>query len=180
MSLRDPVRRAYSQYQFFKYVKRKEPAPDFSTAIDGMYYEDYVHKSQYARQIERLYETFGEEKVKIVIFEKMSADPTSTFQDIFSFLGAPAFQPDFEISRQNFSSSSRLLGLINRLEKRHPFLRKFVRKPKKDSLPSDEEMSFIYDCYFREDVKALSALGVDTSLWAYGETAPQISVKKSA
>lgn len=50
---------------------------------------DYVEAGSFAEQVERFYEHFPEEQIRVLHFRDWSRDPRSTYLDILDFLGVP-------------------------------------------------------------------------------------------
>ena len=48
-----------------------------------------MYRGRYAEQLERVFRFFPREQVKIIIFERLVADPAAYMEDIVSFLGGP-------------------------------------------------------------------------------------------
>ena len=108
--LRDPIDRAYSHYHH----ERSRGAEDlsFEDAIaseearlageeealetDPRYrsfehqHHSYVARGMYAPQVRRLYETFGPDRVSVLISEEIFRDPLPVVHDLLAFLGLPA------------------------------------------------------------------------------------------
>jgi len=58
----------------------------------------YFNRALYYRQVKRYIETFGNDKVKVFIFEEFADDPVRTCREIFKFLGVdPGFNPHIEV-----------------------------------------------------------------------------------
>jgi len=92
--LRQPVDRAYSN---FLHARRadKEPIVDFETALNKeaerkienwspLYH--YKSKGYYNEQLERYYNLFTKENIKILLFEDLVKNPIKTTQEVFKFL----------------------------------------------------------------------------------------------
>ena len=111
--LREPVARAYSQWGHlynigaeplsFEEALRQEEARMASEEFrktclavhHGLYY--YFHTGLYYEQVKRYFDTFGPERVKVIIFEEFIKDPARFCKEIFVFLGVdPEFSPVFE------------------------------------------------------------------------------------
>jgi len=122
--MREPVSRAYSQYLSFYKNKGKEKIEDFEVALEGPFHDDYINKSLYYPQLERLINTFGIENIKIIIFENLISDPLNAFRDLFNFLGVDSqFIPNLSESKINQSySEANISDFINRMKFR---LRRF-------------------------------------------------------
>jgi hypothetical protein len=85
--LRDPVERAYSQFCYFRFNKKKEDREDFLAALDGFYREDYVVKSLYHGQLRRVFELFGRDRTWIGLFDDIRNDPGRLIGGLYRFLG---------------------------------------------------------------------------------------------
>lgn len=101
VSLRDPIRRAYSHWQM-QFARQREPF-DFEAAIEAEAPRlaeplsrahrvfSYVTRGFYTAQIERLRTFFPERNVKLIVAEDLFERPQSVIDDICGFLGIPAF-----------------------------------------------------------------------------------------
>ncbi|NEP42904.1 MAG: sulfotransferase [Okeania sp. SIO2H7] len=94
--LRDPVERAFSHYLFWA-SQGFEPDTDydFAKAIAAenrrikagwSHNWHYVQRSFYYRQLQRYYDCFEPEKIKVYLYEDFLVDKTALTQDIFRFL----------------------------------------------------------------------------------------------
>ncbi len=120
--LRDPADRAYSH---FMHLVRNgtEPLVDFEAALaaerrgdlgDGFPFRSYIDRGFYFRQLSRYFEAFGEERVRVYLYEDLSSRPLWVMRDAFDFLGVdPRFVPDVSL-RRNVSGvpKSRLLDAV--------------------------------------------------------------------
>ena len=62
---------------------------------------DYFAISRFAEQVERYYDVFGKDAVKVVLQEDLIAVPAATFYDILSFLDVDvSFQPIFKVHNE--------------------------------------------------------------------------------
>jgi hypothetical protein len=101
--LRDPIEQAFSH---FLYAKRQtlEPLDDFYAALqaEGERARDrwqplfqYSQFPKYGLQLERYYERFPAEQLKVFLYEDFSDDPESVLAEIYSFIGVdPEFVAD--------------------------------------------------------------------------------------
>ena len=106
ISLRNPVDRAYSQYIYFRFNKKKEYERNFEKALTGYFMEDYLDKSRYANQISTVYKIFNKNNVHITFYSDIQNDPQKAIQDIYSFLGVDnQFKPGMLRSIINKSSN---------------------------------------------------------------------------
>lgn len=173
--LRDPVERAYSY--FLNLVSSGTPSDSFSDCIkrgfnspsgysvhvidDGFYYE----------QVKRYVDLFGENQVKIFIFEEFIKNPRECLKEILNFLGVYSEPP--KIVGQVFNPTREPRGKIAKKIIKSKTLRKVVKetlprsststlkmlfgkKTKKIPL-SMEDRKFLEDIY-RENVKKLQNL----------------------
>lgn len=91
--LRNPVQRAFSQYNMERYWTGKEKRsllqiireePDNEILTRGLYFH----------QLEPFTRRFGNDQLKVCLFDDMTSDPASFFNDLFTFVGADAsFRP---------------------------------------------------------------------------------------
>jgi hypothetical protein len=109
LSLRDPVRRAFSQYQKRR-VKGTESAVTFRQAIeeelDGWRLPQrdprcLVHANQYSRHVQRWFRRFPNSQVKILVFEAWTKAPAATYLDLCSFLNISLNCPVSEFAVHN-------------------------------------------------------------------------------
>ncbi len=106
IALREPVERAYSQFQMRR-RDQKEPLQSFITAVaaedpalrvDGLALDrgaiedigrTYLARGRYAEQLERWLAYFPREQLHIVAMEDLAADPQGTLGGLQQFLGLP-------------------------------------------------------------------------------------------
>ncbi len=115
--LRNPIDRAYSQYQHkvrqgledlsFEEAIRKEPGrmagewdrmmndPSYYSA--AYHYHAYVQRGQYAEQLERWFAQLPREQFLVLRSEDLFERPREIYADVLDFLGLPAWDPvDFK------------------------------------------------------------------------------------
>lgn len=110
VALRDPVKRAYSQFQ----MSRREGEEELESFADAVEIEDrrldperarvqadprynswpigcwsYLMRSRYAEQLERWLALFPREQFHFVTLEQLSADPQGALDRVHEFLGLP-------------------------------------------------------------------------------------------
>lgn len=99
--LRNPVDRAYSQYQF---SRRSWIEKDFMQAIKD--HPEIIERGMYAKHLNRFFEYFSREKVLILIYEDIEKNPVSFIQHIYRFLEVDdTFIPKAIYTRQNTGKS---------------------------------------------------------------------------
>jgi hypothetical protein len=194
VSLRDPVDRSLSQYKYFRFNKRKEPAKSYLTAVEGVYREDYIVKSLYFRHMRSVLDTFDRSHVYVSLYEHAKEKPLEAVQNIYHFLEVrDDFVPTLIRNRINYSNEqledapvwlvrlkrgvirSRSIFVKNPLIK--PVLMRLIRSVEMNrnlSLRSDKkgydlaekERKLVYDRYFREDVEKLERLlDMNLAIW---------------
>jgi len=132
--LRNPVDRAYSAY--VQHVRDGREPLSFSEALreeEGRLRDNwspgwgYKRIGFYHRHLKRYYEMFGEERIKVCLYEELSEDPVGVSRDIFRFLGVDdAFVPDTSL-RHNTSGIPRSRALLRFIKK--PNVVKSALKP---------------------------------------------------
>jgi hypothetical protein len=94
MILRDPIERAHSQYlmsvkysgrksSFYDELMRSYKNPEKVFGKSGL----LVELGMYYQQVKRYFDTFGREKVKVIIFEELVQDPAKYVNEVLAFLG---------------------------------------------------------------------------------------------
>jgi hypothetical protein len=128
--LRDPIERTISHYWHFVADGREDR--EMLTAIRRN--EDYVSRSNYARQIRPYLTTFGQEQVFVLTLEELTAAPGATFRRLFAWLEV---DPDYPIAtEQKFNVGSprlwqtrRGLVLLDTLQKSWRWKKQSSRVP---------------------------------------------------
>ena len=85
--LRDPVTRAYSQY--WHMVNHGRTNLSFERALVA--HPRIVLASTYAPRLERYFQLFGRDQVKVVLFEDFVSDPRAAVDSVTDYLGARRF-----------------------------------------------------------------------------------------
>jgi hypothetical protein len=120
ISLRNPLERAYSQYNFFKYNKKKEPENNFESALNGFWKHDYLEKSLYYKQLINVFQIFSKENIHIILTDDIKINPKKVIMDLYLFLGVEkSFVPScirkkINVSKNNFVAPNKLWSYINR------------------------------------------------------------------
>ena len=138
-TLRQPADRAFSAYMHV-IRDRREPVADFAQALRleeerialgwGPIWH-YTRVGYYADQLQRYYDLFDRDQVKVYLYDDFASDPIEILQDLFRFLDVDAtFVPDVRI-KANVSGvqrSTALYWLIERLFSRPNPVRAAARK----------------------------------------------------
>jgi hypothetical protein len=133
--LRDPVERAYSHFALARKMGF-EPVADFAAALaleDERWASDrsmrftYTRASFYHDGLEAFWQRFPRERILVLRFEQLAADPRATMRAVYDFIGVDAsFTPDVSI-RHNRSMLPRS-GLVRELFGRPFRLRRFLQR----------------------------------------------------
>lgn len=135
--LRNPVKRAYSNFLHNRNYLKIEPLEEFGAAVAAeeerrerewghpWYYKD---KGRYYKHLRRYYDLFAAEQIRVYLLEDLKRDPIELLHDLYRFLNVDdTFTPDFSqrynVSAQNTRSES----VHTFLDKPHPI--KTILKP---------------------------------------------------
>ncbi len=121
--LRNPVQMLYSLHGR-RYYAESEDIADFSAALAAEPERragrrmpprvrnpkalQYRAVGSYAAQVQRYFDAFGRDQVKVVIFEDFIRDPADTYRSVLDFLGVdPEFSPEFKVVNAGMQRRSR-------------------------------------------------------------------------
>jgi Sulfotransferase domain len=127
--LRNPVDMMYSLFQELSYYQGE--VYDFATALAveperrqgrklGVIRRPEVHfyreAASFASQVERYLDTFGRDRVKVIIFDDFVADPEAAYRDLLRFLGVDeSFTTTFEpVNESKRPRNARLQDIVIR------------------------------------------------------------------
>lgn len=191
--LRNPAERAFSHYRQMIRDGR-EPIDDFVRALEqeearikDHWWPDfhYVQVGLYHEQLERYFERFERDYLKVYLYEDLKADPSGVLRDIFRFLGVNhGFVPNANI-RYNASGvpkSESLHLLLQKLRQIRPVVERLVPESQYAHLLRigsnlhnrnltkprlhPEVRKRVTDMYFREEILKLQHLmRRDLSTW---------------
>jgi len=189
--LRDPSKRAYSNYQ-----QNREKGYENREFGDAIFSKDgkkrYVEKGFYYRHIRRFLNFFDKKSIKIVTLEEMLSDENK-IKDILSFIGVERAKIDLveanktKVPSSKFSSTIRYVyhrtsGFIPRRIKRWTKeLRKKVDKMTKKENYNEigkEDLKSLSKKYYEDMKKLESRLGVNVSQWDSYKIASKLEHKK--
>jgi len=123
--LRDPVERAFSNFQLMRGTLR-EPLADFAQALaeeeqriakHWHHIWHYRHLGYYARQLTRYYQEFDKHHIHPVLFDEFRLHPQQVLKEIFLFLEVDpgvTIRTDIEINRSGSPRSRTLAKLAVR------------------------------------------------------------------
>lgn len=123
---------------------------------------NYAAMGRFDEQVQRYFEVFSTEQIRIYWFHDWVSNPRSTYLEILSFLGLKDDgRTEFEPANQGITL--RLRGLVRHLDDPPPFLRKIIRPLKRASGLSAERQRKLVD-------KAVQVLTVP----GYKEISPKL------
>lgn len=169
--LRNPIERAFSQYQLYCGTEYKE------MSFEQTYRKcpDLIEWGMYGKHLEFIYQHFLKENVLILEYDLLKGNPGVFLQQVFEFLGVDeTFEPKNLTKTYNkviYPKLQRLLtgiglNLVIDIVK-SSFIGDLIRKrqkEKKNEMP-EKDFKYLSSC-FSEDVKKLGAiLGADLSHW---------------
>ena len=169
--LRNPIDRAFSQYQLYCGTEYKE----MSFEQTYRQYPDIIEWGMYGEHLEFIYKHFPKENVLIQEYDLLQGNPEVFLQQVFEFLGVDTtFEPENLTKTYNkviYPKLQRLLqglGLniaINMIK--NSFIGDWIRKREKGkkSGVTRQDFEYLSSC-FGEDVAKLGAiLDADLSHW---------------
>jgi hypothetical protein len=139
--LRNPVDMIHSLHAHRLYIN-SEDIEDFAEALDaeaerkrglrlpanpypiaGLFYREV---GRYADQVQRYFEAFGRDKVKVILYDDFKADPAGACRKVFSFLGVLPSYP-VQVRVINASKKIRSRSLASFLDPPPPLAQKLAR-----------------------------------------------------
>jgi len=84
VSLRNPVEKALSYYNFGKYVTLEEDSKTFEEAIKKR--PAYIERSMYYPLLKRYFDLFPRRNIKVILFDEIKKDSRAVIKDLYSFL----------------------------------------------------------------------------------------------
>lgn len=137
--LRDPVKRAYSAYKYFKKLEKEKRS--FRTAIDDeingciktvQEHDDftYIEHGRYAKQILQWLQYFKKEQLLILIYEELFAEPDRYLEKIYSFLGLENIHFKAKLDSKNISGEVRYKTINRIVYGKNNIIKLFLNKTK--------------------------------------------------
>ncbi len=130
ISLRNPIERAWSQYwtmrrhiyedlPFKEAILEETISKRLHQGKDPFF--DYIGFGNYSSQIKAYKNAFGEENIKIYLFEDWKKDQVAVCKDMFSFIGVdPSFTPTKKGTIQNISGKPQIPALNKFVLQKNP------------------------------------------------------------
>lgn len=130
--LRNPVDRAYSDY--WHQVKRGHQVPPFSAVMDDdPALRHLLYTGRYAQHVERFRAVLGDERLHLVLFDDLRADPAEAYRGVCRFIGVDdGFQPDFTVEHNPHEEPMNEMlqrVIAGTTYRRWRFIPRFVRRP---------------------------------------------------
>ncbi len=183
VSLRNPMLRAHSHY-LMHYHTGYDKAPSFEEALKanknpiwggGNF---YLEMGLYYNQLKPYYDLFDKNNIKIIISEDWTQQNGEALQDIYAFLGLPAYEEYQEEAAFNTARQLKNKGLLDflRSDRIKRSLKWFLPEKTKNRIKEqlfykeaekqelDKNTFDTLKAYFKEDIKKTEALvGIDLS-----------------
>jgi hypothetical protein len=190
ISLRHPVRRAYSHFMHMvqrgweKYYLFEDAIAQEEQRIDAGAFWDvhYLSVGYYAKQVQRYLEHFPRKQIKILIFEEWTQKPEVVIQELFDFVGLQdldslQIQKAKNITQISYAQMLRIYlqrykeikQIVQSLlpQNSKQALMNWLQHKRAKSLPAldvDFEMNLM--CCYLEDIKMLEGLlGYSIDAW---------------
>jgi hypothetical protein len=170
--IREPVSRAFSQYQLYKPTQFADMS--FAQVIETQPF--VTDLSMQGKHLQRVYSMFSKEQVLVLFYDDLSNDPKATLEKVYAFIGVEqnfvpehldkrinrVVLPDLQLKLQRLG-----LGWLINLVKASPFsewIKEFFhKKPKKtqgEPIIEHIQSTFDQDIYLLETL-----LNKDLSKW---------------
>lgn len=92
-SLRDPAERAFSHYLYM--IRSGRTRLDFTAALER--FPELIENSRYFKHLSAYLDRFKRDRILVLYFDALQADPRGFASDVFNFIGIPAADEiDFE------------------------------------------------------------------------------------
>ncbi len=175
VSLRDPVERAYSHYQYRERERQSENQPlSFEQKIEAT--PSLIETGLYARKLQKYYDLFPKENILIILYDELKKDPEQYLKRVYKFLGVNTeFRSPLIKNKINAASSKagkfHALYWLDRifvktgLFKIAKLVNNLNKKTKVESV-STKTREMLLERYFLEDIEKLEEMiQMDLSEW---------------
>jgi len=188
--LRNPMRRAFSQYVFnqmrgwesrdinFEQALAREPE---RIANSSMWAFHYCARGMYYEQVKRYLDTFGESNVKILLYDDFASRPQQQLKQVHQFLSVSQFKLPDAKEKHNVTKLTKNKSLDNMMNSDtaiKQFLKQLLPNSIKQQLKTkimeinsikpqvDENMIIELEEVFRDDIKKLNKIvNVNPLIW---------------
>lgn len=144
VSLRHPVERLQSMYNFYNQIGRNTGKWDFHQAMEEAP-DEYLERSLYFQKIVSLYEIFEKEQVKIILFEDLTGGKFEAVVDeIYSFIGVSPTGDPFIHENKTGTLRFSFLDRLLKMGRGTRFRRFVVRKILDPVFNANKRASFKY------------------------------------
>ena len=181
MILRDPIKRAYSQYwdnrrHLKEYLSEDEIIRDYlSTEYDSAS-KGYFSRGVYIQYIEEYLKYFSRDKMHIMIFEDLLKNPKKELSELYDFLGIDNSEQFLKLPKPSNSSTIWLNPIYNFLLKNPGYTKRIPiharrlfffgkKRAYKYELPSQKTMKILQDFYRPWNEKLEDFLGYKLTGW---------------
>jgi len=126
-SLRNPVDRAYSQYQM---DMRGLSDPNARVEFNSSTAQKWIPAGRYASHLQRFYDLFNREQIQIHVFEDWIAKPAEMTASLYRHIGVDeGFKPDFSVeSNKGGQPKSEFVKSLLQHRKVYTDMKRFVPK----------------------------------------------------
>jgi len=179
--LRHPIDRLYSHYvmnlrHLFEPLSLEQALEQEAERVQQNWGYDwhYVRVSLYAEQVQRYFDLFGRDRVKVVLYDDFRKDPAAIVQDIYAYLGVdPTFKPEVDKQpnagyvpkslrlQQFLIEPNPLRSLLERLLPKNLYrtLIRWLRQQNRGAIPTiSADVRRQLDPVFKQDVLKLEAI----------------------
>ncbi len=175
-SLRNPVDRAYSQFQMD--MRLRQPNERVELTLDNA--SDWLVAGMYARHMKRYYAQFSADQIKVFVFENWIADPGVMLKALYEYIGVDTeFCPDMGgVYNKGGIPKSRMLSSLLRHRQFYTTLKPYVPKVLRSGLNKvrnrnmakaealSSELREFFQQHYESDIGELEDLiGQDLSIW---------------
>jgi hypothetical protein len=181
--LRDPAERLFALF-----ARHKGLLGDVHSTFQGFFQAAldprdpgaaHVGVGRYATHLQRFFDAFPKERIRIYLYEDYCADSSAVLRDVFTFLEVDPEQP-IDISRRHnqtlvprlpwLHAARRRLGMDRSATRWLPagarrWLRTLYRRPLSKSVMSPEDRTMVIDYYRAEIARTADLIDRDLSAW---------------
>jgi len=116
-AVRDPIDRAYSAYLFQK--RNLTAGVDFEDTVKRS--PNIVQRGRYADALQVYFDLFGRDRVKVIVFDDLKADPRKLARDIYAWLGIDETFEYAGVNEKSLGASVARFGLLSAAVKQLSF-----------------------------------------------------------